>query len=142
MPSIGIFIAGSSSAVSPVAPGGWSPVTLTNGEAAPITLGQVCYLSANDTARLALSNGSLAQASAVCLCIDASIAAAGTGRFVFGGRVAGLSGGTVNTPGYLGTTAGAIAASPDLTATHYNVWLGLWLSATEFQFGPQLPILN
>lgn len=141
-PNVGIFIAGSTNSLTPVTPGGLTPVTFTNGEATPITLGQVCYLSANDTARLALSNGTLAQASVTCICIDASIAAAGTGRFVFGGRVPGLAGGTVNTPGYLGTTAGAIAASFDSTVGHYNVWLGLWISTTEFLFNPQLPILN
>lgn len=127
---------------SPVTPGGWSPVTLTNGDAGAITLGQVCYLSANDTARKAFSNGTEAQATAICMCIDASIAAAGTGRFVFGGIVTGLAGGTVNTLGYLSTTAGAIANTPNLTAGQYNVLLGIWQSATKFQFNPQLPILN
>lgn len=115
---------------------------LTNGEAVAITKGQVCYLSTNDTAKKAFDNGTLAQASAICICIDASIASGATGRFVFGGRVPGLAGGTVNTLGYLSTVAGAIAAVPDLTAGRYNVLLGLWISATEFQFNPQLPILN
>lgn len=130
------------SSSTPSTPGGWSPVTLTNGEAGAVTLGQVCYLSAADTARLSFDNGTLAQAQAVCMCIDTTIAGGATGRFVFGGRVAGLAGGAFNTLGYLSTVAGAIAAVPDLVAGRYNVLLGLWTSATAFEFNPQLPILN
>ena len=127
---------------SPVTPGGWSPVLLTNGDGTAITIGQVCYLSANDTARKAQSDGTEDEATAICICIDASIAAAGTGRFVFGGIVTGLAGGTAGDLGYLGTTPGAIVAAPNLTAGQYNVLLGIWQSATKFQFNPQLPILN
>jgi hypothetical protein len=127
---------------SPVTPGGWSPVLLTNGDGTAITLGQVCYLSANDTARKAQSDGTEDEATAVCICIDASIAASAVGRFVFGGIVTGLSGGTAGDIGYLGTTPGAIVAAPNLTAGQYNVLLGIWQSASKFQFNPQLPILN
>lgn len=127
---------------SPLTPGGWSPVQLTNGDGTAITLGQVCYLSANDTARKAQSDGTEAEATCVCICIDTSIAAAAVGRFVFGGIVTGLVGGTVGTLGYLSATAGAIANAPNLTAGQYNVLLGIWQSATKFQFNPQLPILN
>lgn len=123
-------------------PGAWSPVTLTNGEAVPITLGQVCYISADDTARLAQSDGTEAQASAVIICIDASIAAGATGRFVWGGNVDGLSGGVAGALGYLSATLGAIAAAPNLTAGQYNVLLGMWQSSTKFNFNPQIPILN
>lgn len=129
-------------ATAPVTPGGWSPVSLTNGDGTAITLGQVCYLSANDTARKAQSDGTEAEATAVCICIDASIAAAGTGRFVFGGIVVGLSGGSVGDLGYLSATPGGIAAVPNLNLGQYNVLLGIWQSTTKFQFNPQLPILN
>jgi len=127
---------------SPLTPGGWSPVSLTNGDGTAITLGQPCYLSANDTARKAESDSSEAAATAVCICIDASIAAGAVGRFVFGGIVTGLSGGTVGTLGYLSATAGVIAAVPNLTSGQFNVLLGIWQSASKFQFNPQLPILN
>lgn len=127
---------------SPLTPGGWSPVTLTNGDGTAITLGQVCYLSANDTARKAQSDGTEDEATAVCMCIDASIAAGLTGRFVFGGIITGLAGGVAGDLGYLSTTAGAIAAAPNLTAGQYNVLLGIWQSASKFQFNPQIPILN
>lgn len=127
---------------SPITPGGWSPVPLTNGEAIAVTLGQPCYLSANDTARLAQSDGTEAEATCVCICIDVSVAAGAVGRFVFGGIVPGLSGGTVGTLGYLSATAGVIAAVPNLTAGQYNVLLGIWQSTTKFQFNPQIPILN
>lgn len=127
---------------SPLTPGGWSPVYLTNGEAIAVTKGQPCYLSANDTARLAQSDGTEAQATCVCFCLDTSIAAGAVGRFVFGGLITGLVGGTVNTLGYLSATAGVIAAAPNLTAGQYNVLLGIWQSASKFQINPQLPILN
>lgn len=143
MASPGIYLVqGGGSSSSALAPGAWSPALLTNGEAVPITLGQIIYLSANDTARLAFSNGSQTQATAVGIVVDASIAAGVAGKVAFGGRVSGLSGGVVNALGYLGHTAGAIAAAPDLTPNEYNTLLGYWLSATEFQFQPMLPILN
>lgn len=127
---------------SPLTPGGWSPVKLTNGDGTAITLGQPCYLSANDTARKAESDSSEAAATAVCICLDASIAAGAIGQFAFGGTVPGLSGGTVGTLGYLSATVGVIAAVPNLTSGQFNVLLGIWQSATKFQFNPQLPILN
>jgi len=127
---------------SPLTPGGWSPVSLTNGDAGPITLGQPCYLFGNDIAGKAESDLTEARATAVCICIDASIAAGAVGRFVFGGIVTGLSGGTVGTLGYLSATAGVIAAVPNLTSGQFNVLLGIWQSASKFQFNPQLPILN
>lgn len=127
---------------SPITPGGWSPVSLTNGDVAAITLGQVCYVSGNDTARKAQSDGTEDEATAICICVDASIAAAAVGRFVFGGVVPGLSGGVAGDLGYLSATLGAIAAAPNLTAGQYNVLLGIWQSTTKFQFNPQLPILN
>lgn len=127
---------------SPVTPGGWSTVQLINGDVDVITVGQVCYLSANDTARKAQSDGTEAEATCVCMCVDPSIAAGAAGRFVFGGLVIGLSGGTVGTLGYLSATAGGISATPNLTAGQYNVLLGIWQSASKFQFNPQIPILN
>ena len=123
-------------------PGSWSPVTLTNGDGDAITLGQVCYISAADTARKAQSDGTEDEASAMVICVAASIAAAGTGLFVWGGLVAGLSGGVAGDLGYLSVTPGAIAAVPNLTAGQFNTLLGMWQSATKFQFFPQFPILN
>jgi hypothetical protein len=143
VPSLGISLVQSGGgSVAPVTPGGWSPVSLTNDEAVPITLGQVVYLFANDAVKLAFSNGTMTQATAVGMVVDASIAAGSAGKVVFGGRVPGLSGGAVNALGYLGHTAGAIANTPDLTVGEYNTLLGYWLSGTEFQFAPMLPIAN
>ena len=125
------------------AAGGWTPISLTNGDASPITIGQVCYLSASDTARKAQSDGTEAEARCVAICIDASIAPAAAGRFVFGGRLAAAGAGhTFAEVGYLSATLGAIAAVPNLTLGQYNTILGYWLNATDFQFSPQLPILN
>ena len=123
-------------------PGSWSPVTLTNGDGTAITLGQVCYISANDTARKAQSDGTEDEATAVVVCIAATIAAGSSGLFVWGGIVNGLSGGIAGDLGYLSATLGAISATPNLTSGQYNVLLGMWQSASKFQFNPQLPILN
>ncbi len=143
-PLLGIFLAApGSGGSSPLGPGAWSPVALTNGDAGAITLGQIVYLSANDTARKAFSNGTEAQATAVAMCIDATIAPAASGRFVFGGVVllAG-AGKTYATLGYLGTTPGVLAAAPDLTAGHYLGISGFWMNATDFSFASSIPVLN
>ncbi len=138
-PFRGQFPAGGSSSSS----GGGSAlsVTLTNGEAVPLAVGDVCYLFANDTVKKAKANGTEAQATALFIA-TAVIAAGADGTFASAGLVTGLAGGTVNTLGYLSATAGAISATPILTAGQYNVLLGIWQSATKFQFNPQIPILN
>lgn len=141
----GIFLVsgGSSGGGGSTTPGGWSSVLLTNSEAVPITLGQVCYLFANSAVKLALSNGTAAQATAMAMCIDASVAAGVSGRFVFGGVVASAGAGkTFGTLGYLSTTAGAISTTPNLVSGQYNVILGAWINATDFEFAPQLPFQN
>lgn len=127
---------------SSIGPGAWSTVTLTNGDGAAITLGQVCYISGNDTARKAQSDGTEDEATAVVICVAASIGAGLTGLFAWGGIVEGLSGGVAGDLGYLSTTFGAISATPNLTAGQYNTLLGMWQSASKFSFFPQLPILN
>lgn len=142
MAGAGVVPVSSASANDPIGPGAWSPRRLTNGEATPMTLGQVCYLSANDTVRLADANGTEAQATAVCICVE-TVAAGAIGRFVFGGAVDGAGAGKAfGQVAYLSTIAGAISATPDLTSGEFNVILGYWLNATDLQFAPQLPILN
>lgn len=137
-----INVGASSAGGTSLPPGQVSPLVLTNGSGSPITLGMLCYVSGNDIVQPAISNGTLAQASVAYMCLDATIASAATGRFVYGGIVTGLTGGVFNTLGYLGTTAGLISATPDLVAGHYNQISGLWLSATQFAFNPTLPIQN
>ncbi len=122
-------------------PGQQSPITLTNGDAAGMVPGTIAYIISNATAAKALSNGTLAQASVALMCLD-TIAPSATGRFVLGGLVAGLSGGTADTLAYCGTTAGVLSATPDLVSGHFNVICGIWLSATQFIFNPQLPLQN
>ncbi len=141
---IGIFlVTGAAGGNVPLFPGGWTPYPLTNGDASPITKGQVCYMSAADTARIAQSDGTEAQATAVCICIDDSVAPGDVGKFVFGGAVPDIAAGkTPITPGYLSATSGVIATAPNLAGGQYNVILGYWLNATDFQFNPQIPILN
>lgn len=115
--------------------------TLTNGEAVPLAVGDVCYLFGNNTVKKAKANGTEAQATALFIATGV-IAAGADGVFATRGLVTGLAGGTVNTLAYLSATAGGISATPILTAGQYNVLLGIWQSATRLQFNPQLPILN
>lgn len=142
IPYFGQVPAGAGSGGSSLAPGAWSSVTLTNGDGTAITLGQLCYLSANDTARKGQADGTEDEATIVCVCVATSISAGASGLFVFGGIVTGLSGGVAGDPAYLSATAGAISATPVLTAGQYNVLIGIWQSTTKLQFNPQLPILN
>lgn len=125
----------------PLVPGGGSPVVLT--AAAAFSPGQVGYISAALTANLAISNGTLAQAFGLVMCVEpAGIPAGGTGRFIFGGRVSGLTGGTAGSQGYLSTTPGTLSTSPDLTTGHYFSWLGQWLGPNDFLFATGVPRLN
>ncbi len=142
-PDLGIAILQGSSSGSALPPGGWSPVTLTNGDGTAITKGQLCYISANNTAKKGQSDGTEAEATVVCMCIETSIAAGATGQFVFGGIVQNAGAGhTFAATGYLSGTPGAISNTPNLTAGQFNVLVGLWVNATDFQFSPQIPILN
>lgn len=140
-PRFGIFqISGGAGGALP--PGQWSPVTLTNGEGGAVTVGKVVYLSAADTASLAFATGTEAQATAVAMVLAASIAGGATGDYVFGGLVAGAGvGHTFAEVGYLGPL-GTIVSTPNLTIGQYNCILGFWQNATDFQFSPQIPILN
>lgn len=123
-------------------PGAWSPVTLTNSSGGAITYGQICYLIGSDAVGLAQSDGTLAEARVAVMSINtASIANAGTGRFVFGGRIIALSGGVAGDDAWLGVTAGALATTPDTASGHYLARAGYWLSTTEFQFIPAIPNL-
>ncbi len=137
------LVQGSSGGSTPLPPGQFSPVTLTNGDGTAITKGQLCYASADDTAKKAQSDGTEAEATCVYMCLDATIAPGATGNFVLGGVVAGAGAGhTFGTTGYLSGTPGAISNTPNLTAGQFNVLVGFWLNATDFQFAPQVPILN
>ncbi len=134
--------AGGGGGSSALAPGAWSPVTLTNGDGDAITLGQVCYLSANDTARKGQADGTFDEANIACICLDASIAAGVTGSFAFGGIVTGLAGLVAGDFMYLSATLGTMQVAPILTIGQYSVLLGRCQSASKFQFNPQIPILN
>lgn len=140
----GLSFIGYPGGVPSTAAGGWSPVTLTNGEgAASFVYGELAYISANNTVMKAQSDGTLAEATCVAICVNATAIAAGaTGKFVFGGRVPGLAVGAAGGLAYLSATPGAIATVPNLTAGQYNVLLGVFIAANVLEFNPQLPILN
>lgn len=143
---LGVFVAsagssGGGSGFSPLWAGGWSPVTLQ--VLADFTYGQVGYMNGNNTVRLADANLTEAQATAICMCVEAGgILLGGSGRFVFGGRVPNLLGGVFNTLAFLSNTPGNLTNVPNTTPGEYLVQLGYWLSTTDLNFDPQTPILN
>lgn len=126
----------------PVDPGGWTPRPMTNNTGVTIPAFSVCYIVGNNLIALAQSDGTEAEAYARCITLE-DIANGATGDCVMGGAVDGAGAGkTFGQLGYLSTTPGAIANAPNLTAGQYMVILGWWLNATDFQFSPQIPILN
>ncbi len=129
---------------SALTPGGFVPFNLINGEgAATIAYGDYCYISGNNTAKLAQSDGTEDEAMCTLMCVQVGgILPGASGKFVNGGVVAGLVGGTANAEIYLSATPGAGQAAPNLTAGQYNTFLALWLSTTSLQFNPAQPILN
>lgn len=138
----GIFLASGGSSSAPAGTNGATTRSFTNAEATPLAIGDVVYQFSNTSVKKAFSNGTLAQASPLGVAA-AVIAAGASGLFVLWSIVVSAGAGkTFGTLGYLSTTAGAIAAAPDLTVGNYNVLLGAWINATDFEFVPQLPILN
>ncbi len=145
MPDLGIVLvsAGSGGGGS-LPPGQWEPKALINDEAIAITLGAICYIDADDGAKLAKANGTLAQAYAVAICKSTTIAAGNQGNILFGGLVAGIGGGigVFGVPMFLSNTPGVMTNVPNTTPGEYNVFLGYFVNADDFQFVPQFPVLD
>ena len=107
-------------------------VSVTNGEASPITIGQVVYISAADTVKKARADATATQ-KAFALVQDASIAAAAIGQVQTSGVLGGMSGLVAGSEYFLDpTTAGAITTVAPTTVGQYVMKLGRALSTTEF----------
>jgi hypothetical protein len=106
-------------------------ITLTNGDTGSHAIGDVCYISANDTAKHARANAS-STAYPVAFA-TATIANGATGTYQTGGVLGGLSGLTAGTTYWLDpTTAGAMTSTAPTTAGQYLCELGQAISTTEF----------
>lgn len=112
----------------------------TNGDAATTAIGDIMYISGSDEVSKAKADASgTTHAVAVALAV---VASAGTGVFQFNGIVTGLSGLTPGATYYLSAaTKGLMTTTPPSTVGQYVVKLGKAVSATEFNFNPEVAIL-
>jgi hypothetical protein len=115
------------------------PYTVSGGVA--FAYGEIGYLLADGTVRLAQSDGTQAEADAVVMCVAAAgVADGASGLFVTGADVPGLSGGTPGSLAYVDITAGALTTTVP-TWAHGDRWIrpvGRWLTATILRFFPSL----
>lgn len=103
----------------------------TNGEASPITLGQVVYISANDTVMLADSSNP-AKDNPVGIVGDASIAAAASGNICYDGVVVGaLSGATAGDKYFLNSSGALSTSIPAFGSGENVVFMGYAKNATD-----------
>lgn len=111
----------------------------TNAEASPITAGQAVYLFGAGTVKLAISNGTEAQATVIGIVGQASISAGATGAIVVKvyHRITGLSGLTADAPVFLGSTAGALTATAP--STGFLTQVGIADTTTSLMFLPRQP---
>lgn len=111
----------------------------TNAEATPITVGQAVYLFGAGTVKLAVNNGTEAQATVIGIVASTSIAAGVSGRITVKTyhRISGLSGLTADAPVFLGSTAGALTSTAP--ATGFLTHVGIADTTTSFMFLPRQP---
>jgi len=103
----------------------------TNGEATPITLGKVVYISGNNEVKLA-KNDDVAKDDPVGLVGDASIAAAAIGKIWYFGCADGvLTGATAGTKYFLDSVAGGMTATVPTGSGKNVVLMGYAKNATD-----------
>lgn len=109
-------------------------INMTNGEGGSTahTIGQVVYISAAGTVKLAKANA-IGTSDAIALVKDTSIADGASGYYITNGYLGGLSGLTPGARYYLSSaTAGAITVTAPTANPNCVVPLGFALSTTEF----------
>lgn len=107
-------------------------ITLTNGDVGAHVIGNVVYISANDTVKLAEANA-IGTKDAMALCASVSVGAGTTGSYQTDGDLPGLSGLVAGSVYYLSpSTPGGMSTTPPSTAGQYVVRLGIAISTTEF----------
>lgn len=103
----------------------------TNGDSSSHLIGNVVYISAADTAKLAMANAS-ATADAIGFA-TATIANSAVGAYQTSGTLAGLTGLTAGATYYLDpSTPGAMTTTAPSVAGQFVVELGVAISSTEF----------
>jgi hypothetical protein len=117
-----------------------SIVTLTNGDVVSHALGNIVYISAANTAKLAKANASGTKDAMAIATV--AITPAATGAYQLAGVITGLTGLTAGAVYYLSaTTAGAMTTTAPTTIGQYVVRLGIAISTTDFLFDTERPIL-
>jgi len=113
-----------------------SIVYLVNDQGSAITVGQVVYVSGDGLVKLAESDNTEVEASAVAVCVEATLADGDEGRFRTLGLVAraGNEGEVV----YLSATAGATTETAPTTG--WSLVLGRQVSSTLYYLDPGLPV--
>lgn len=107
-------------------------IVLSNGDVGNHVLGNVVFISANDTVKLATAN-SVGTKDAVAFCASATVSPSTTGNYQTDGDLPGLAGLVAGSIYYLSpTTAGGMSTTPPATAGQYVVRLGVAVSTTEF----------
>jgi predicted RecA/RadA family phage recombinase len=114
--------------------------TLTNGEATPITVGQVVYISAASTVKLAKADAS-GTSDVIGLVKAASISAGASGAIQIDGALAGLTGLTSGAAHYLSAaTAGALTTTAPSAVGQFVTRVGTGISTTELEISAEAPI--
>ena len=129
---------GSGGGSTPVVAAGSLQVLLTNGDAGNHVIGNLVYLSAASTVRLAVPNGTAAQAAVYAMAI-ATVAPAATAYYLILGQIAGVAGGSLGAIGFLDTTSLLTTVVPSV-AGRYSTQCGIFQSTTIFNFNPQVPL--
>lgn len=115
-------------------------IALTNGDSGAHALGDVVYISANDTGKKAKADAG-ATKNAIAFA-TAAISAAASGSYQTSGILAGLTGLVADTVYYLSAaTAGLMTPTAPSTVGQYVVRLGIAISTTELEIQIGRPIL-
>jgi hypothetical protein len=105
--------------------------SFTNGEAAPITIGNAVYIDSDNTVKLA-DNDVSAKDDPIGLVKVASIAAAATGAIVTNGCATGvLVGATAGNKYFLDSTPGALTTTVPTASGKNVVFMGYAINATD-----------
>lgn len=113
-----------------------SLVYLVNNTGSTLSYGKVCYINGSGTVGLAESGAAESNASAVAVCVEASLSNGSSGRFRTLGHIART--GTFGDVIYLSSAPGATTTTPP--STGWSTILGVQVTSEVFYFDPGLPV--
>ena len=117
-------------------------LSLVNGEAGAITVGQAVYISGSDTVKKAKADAS-GTSDVTGFVVDTTIASSASGSIQTGGTLTGLSGLTAGSRYYLSAaTAGAITTTPPSGSGQFIVPVGFAVNTTDIliEFEPSIQL--